>query len=154
MKKPIIITSIFLFCVLSIFGQAKKESKEKIRTLKIAYLSNQLNLTSNEAEIFWPIYNANDKEQHRLRIKFRSEIKKATKEKGNIDMISEEKAENLLLLKLKNDKKIHESKIDFLTKIQKVISFKKIIKLQLAEIEFGRKIMNKFKKGNYNKRNK
>ena len=58
MKKPIIITSIFLFCVLSIFGQVKKESKEKIRTLKIAYISNQLNLTSNEAEKFWPIYNA------------------------------------------------------------------------------------------------
>ena len=146
MKKPIIITSIFLFCVLSIFGQVKKESKEKIRTLKIAYISNQLNLTSNEAEKFWPIYNANDKEQHLLRIKFRSEIKKATMEKGNIDMLSEEKAEKLLLLKLKNDKKIYESKKDFINKIQKIISYKKIIKLKLAEIEFGRKIMNKYKK--------
>ncbi|MDG1697954.1 MAG: sensor of ECF-type sigma factor [Polaribacter sp.] len=154
MKKTIIITSIFLFCVLSVFGQAKKEIKEKIRTLKIAYLSNQLNLTSNEAERFWPIYNAYDKEQHLLRIKFRLEIRKAIKEKGNIDMLSEEKAENLLLLKLKNDKKIYESKKDFINKIQKVISYKKIIKLQLAEIEFGRKIMNKYKKGNSNKRNK
>ena len=154
MKKPIIITSIFLFCVLSIFGQVKKESKEKIRTLKIAYISNQLNLTPNEAEKFWPIYNANDKEQHLLRIKFRSEIKKATMEKGNIDKLSEEKAEKLLLLKLKNDKKIYESKKDFINKIQKIISYKKIIKLKLAEIEFGRKIMNKYKKGNSNKRNK
>ncbi|MDG2357980.1 MAG: sensor of ECF-type sigma factor [Polaribacter sp.] len=154
MKKTIIITSIFLFCVLSVFGQAKKEIKEKIRTLKIAYLSNQLNLTSNEAERFWPIYNAYDKEQHLLRIKFRLEIRKAIKEKGNIDMLSEEKAENLLLLKLKNDKKIYESKKDFINKIQKVISYKKIIKLQLAEIEFGRKIMNKYKKGNSNKRDK
>tara|TARA_B110001450_G_scaffold58087_1_gene54770 strand:+ start:1809 stop:2258 length:450 start_codon:yes stop_codon:yes gene_type:complete len=146
MKKPIIITSIFLFCVLSIFSQAKKESREKIRTLKIAYLSNQLNLTSNEAEKFWPIYNANDKEQHLLRIKFRSEIKKATMEKGNIDMLSEEKAKNLILSKLKNDKKIYESKKDFINKIQKIISYKKIIKLKLAEIEFNRKIMNKYKK--------
>ena len=154
MKKTIIITSIFLFCVLSVFGQAKKEIKEKIRSLKIAYLSNQLNLTSNEAERFWPIYNAYDKEQHLLRIKFRLEIRKAIKEKGNIDMLSEEKAENLLLLKLKNDKKIYESKKDFINKIQKVISYKKIIKLQLAEIEFGRKIMNKYKKGNSNKRDK
>ena len=154
MKKTIIITSIFLFCVLSVFGQAKKEIKEKIRTLKIAYLSNQLNLTSNEAERFWPIYNAYDKEQHLLRIKFRLEIRKAIKEKGNIDMLSEEKAENLLLLKLKNDKKIYESKKNFINKIQKVISYKKIIKLQLAEIEFGRKIMNKYKKGNSNKRDK
>ena len=154
MKKTIIITSIFLFCVLSVFGQAKKEIKEKIRTLKIAYLSNQLNLTSNEAERFWPIYNAYYKEQHLLRIKFRLEIRKAIKEKGNIDMLSEEKAENLLLLKLKNDKKIYESKKDFINKIQKVISYKKIIKLQLAEIEFGRKIMNKYKKGNSNKRDK
>jgi hypothetical protein len=137
-----------------VFGQAKKEIKEKIRTLKIAYLSNQLNLTSNEAERFWPIYNAYDKEQHLLRIKFRLEIRKAIKEKGNIDMLSEEKAENLLLLKLKNDKKIYESKKDFINKIQKVISYKKIIKLQLAEIEFGRKIMNKYKKGNSNKRDK
>jgi len=154
MKKPIIITSIFLFCVLSVFGQAKKESREKIRTIKIAYLSNQLNLTSNEAEIFWPIYNANDKKQHLLRIKFRLEIKKAAKEKGNINMLSEEKAKNLILLKLRNDKKIYEAKKDFINSLQKIISYKKIIKLQLAEIEFGRKIMKKYKKGDPNKRNK
>ena len=153
MKKLIIITGVFLFCISSLFGQTKK-SRERIRTLKIAFLSNQLNLTSNEAEIFWPIYNANDKEQHLLRIKFLLEIKKATKEKGNIDMLSEEKAKNLILLKLKNDTKIYETKKDFINKIDKVISYKKIIKLQLAEIEFGRKIMKKYKKGDPNKRNK
>ena len=61
MKKIIIYIPVFLFCSLSIFAQKKRESREKIRTLKIAYVTEKLNLTENEAQKFWPIYNTYNK---------------------------------------------------------------------------------------------
>ncbi|MDP5105030.1 MAG: sensor of ECF-type sigma factor [Polaribacter sp.] len=145
MKNLIPIICISLFCVFSISAQDKKDSKEKIKALKISYLTEQLNLTSNEAEKFWPIYNAYDLEQHELRSKQRSELKKALKSNDEIDALNESDAEKLITLKLSIDRQLHESQKEFINKIKQVISFKKIIKLHVAEMEFGRKLMSKYR---------
>ena len=144
MKKTIIFLAISLFCVLSIKAQSKKGSREKIKALKVAYLTEQLNLTSEEAEKFWPVYNEYDKNNHDLRSKLRHEIKKTRKNKG--DSITEKEAEALVKLKLSTDKQIYESHKKFIAKIKKVISYKKIIQLQVAEMEFGRKLMKRYKR--------
>lgn len=143
MKKLITITCIALFCTLSLSAQEKIDSREKIKALKVSYITEQLSLTPNEAEKFWPLYNAYSKEQYALRNKLKSEIKNAVKD--NMNTVSEKEAERLILLKLSTDKKFYESQKDFISNIKKVISYKKIIQLQLAEMEFGRKLMRKYK---------
>jgi hypothetical protein len=141
-----IITCLFLCITLgfSSFAQEKNESREKIKALKIAYLTEQLALTTNEAEKFWPIYNAFDKEQHDLRKKQRFEMRKALRNEGAVDAIDEKEAEKLINLKLATDKQLHESEKEFIQKITAIISYKKIIKLQMAEMEFGRKLLKKY----------
>jgi Skp family chaperone for outer membrane proteins len=141
-----IITGFFLFVALgfSSFAQEKNESREKIKSLKIAYLTEQLALTSSEAEKFWPIYNAFDKEQHELRSKQRYEMKKALKDDGAVETLEEKEAEKLITLKLATDKQLYESQKEFIQKINGIISYKKIIKLQVAEMEFGRKLLKKY----------
>ncbi|WP_158838565.1 sensor of ECF-type sigma factor [Polaribacter sp. L3A8] len=143
MKKLITITCIALFCTLTLSAQERKDSREKIKALKVSYITEQLNLTPNEAEKFWPLYNAYSKEQYSLRYKLKSEIKGAIKDDKNA--VSENEAERLILLKLATDKKFYEAQKDFISNIKKVISYKKIIQLQLAEMEFGRKLMRKYK---------
>ena len=49
------------------------------------------------------------------------------------------------MLKLTTDQKIYESQKNFIDNIKKVISYKKIVQLQLAEMDFGRKLMSKYK---------
>ncbi|WP_068449950.1 hypothetical protein [Polaribacter atrinae] len=144
MKKIITIICITLFCTLTLSAQDKQGSKEKIKALKISYLTEQLNLSPSEAEKFWPIYNTYSKEQYSLRNILRSEIKRAMIE-GDINSVSEKEAEKLIALKLDTDQKIYESQNDFINNVKKVISYKKIVKLQLAEMEFGRKLMSKYK---------
>lgn len=141
-----IITCLFFCFTLGFtsFAQEKNESREKIKALKIAYLTEQLALTSSEAEKFWPIYNAFDKEQHDLRNKHRFEIRKSLRNQGAIDEIDEKEAERLINLKLTTDKQLHESEKEFIQKITGIISYKKIIKLQMAEMEFGRKLLKKY----------
>tara|TARA_B100000795_G_scaffold269961_1_gene261388 strand:+ start:2152 stop:2613 length:462 start_codon:yes stop_codon:yes gene_type:complete len=146
MKKIITFVCISLFCILSLSSQSKRGIREKIKTLKIAYLTEKLSLTPNEAEKFWPIYNIHDKKEHSLRSKLRSEIKKATKENEDIKSITENEAKRLISLKQTTDKKIYEARKDFINKMKKIISYKKIIQLELAEKEFSRKLMDRYRR--------
>ena len=150
MKNIIIFICISLFCILSLSAQIRKGSRDKIKMLKISYLIDRLKLTPDEAQKFWPVYNIHDKKKHELKVKLRSEIKKAIKENENINAVSENDAERLISLKLSTEKKIYELHENFITKIKKILSYKKIIQLELAEMEFGRKLLNRYrhKKGN------
>lgn len=60
MKKIVTLSMIVLFSVSSVlYAQEQPDNKEqeKIKALEIAFISRKLNLTENEAQRFWPIYN-------------------------------------------------------------------------------------------------
>jgi hypothetical protein len=147
MKKRTYFLLCIIFCSISINAQGKKEPRSKIKILKIAYITEQLNLTEKEAEKFWPVYNGYRKKERLLRNELRTRIRSQINEAGKIDSLTEKNAEILVLLKLNIDKKLVASSTDFLAKVKTVISYKKILKLQIAEMEFGRKLMQKYKRG-------
>lgn len=146
MKKIITFLSIsFFFISISINAQMSKEGRDKIKALKVAYLTEQMSLTTSEAEKFWPIYNTYNKTQYTIRNNYKASVKKVEKEYENFNNISEEKAKKLVSLKLLTDKKLYDSQEKFTKSIEGIISYKKILKLQIAEMEFGRKLMRKYK---------
>ena len=145
MRKIITLVWISLFFTLSLSAQERKVNRGKIKALKISYLTEQLNLTPSEAEKFWPIYNIYNKKQRSLRSKIRSEIKKATIKNGVLNAVSEEDAIRLVSLKLSIEKKIYEAHEKFIDKLKNIISYKKIIQLEIAEMEFGRKLMKRYR---------
>ncbi len=60
--KKFLLTAVFICSiVLSGFAQdnteVQKADGSRIETLKIAYITQKLNLTTEEAEKFWPVYN-------------------------------------------------------------------------------------------------
>ncbi|WP_340154759.1 hypothetical protein [uncultured Winogradskyella sp.] len=65
MNKTIFTVLLTLFVTTSIFAQ--RPDREKIKTLKIAHITEQLDLSKSEAEKFWPIYNANEEAKDKLR---------------------------------------------------------------------------------------
>lgn len=153
MKKIITCICICLFCAFSVSAQGRKHTREKIKTLKIAYLTEKLNLTATEAQKFWPIYNSYYQKQSSLKSKLRLEIKKTIKEKGNINSVSEKEAEKLVALKLTTNQQVYEAHKSLINEIKKIISYKKIIQLELAEKDFGRKLMHKYKRKKRNFKN-
>ena len=146
MKKIIIFISVCLLCALSAIAQTKDESRDKIKALKIAYITEQLSLTTQEAQKFWPIYNLYDKEQYELRINYKSALKNSIKSLEEIDNLNEADAKKLIALKLLTDKQLYESQKAFIHKMDGVLSAKKIIKLQISEMDFVRKLMKKYRK--------
>lgn len=145
MNKKILFYLLIFLCSFSLTAQKNKESRDKIKALKIAYLTEQLNLTTTEAQKFWPIYNSFDKKQREIRYRNRGEIKKLVSEKGSIDKIDDKEAERLILAKLNNDKDLYLAQKEFVYQLKNIISHKKILKLQIAEMEFGRKLMRKYR---------
>lgn len=65
MKKYLLVLLAF-FGSLS-FANAQNGRSEKIQALKVAFITQKLNLTSPEAEKFWPVYNQYDNEIRTLR---------------------------------------------------------------------------------------
>jgi len=66
MKKYLLIITIILGSFSFVSAQNGQRA-EKIQQLKIAFITQKLQLTSAEAEKFWPVYNNYDNEIKQLR---------------------------------------------------------------------------------------
>ena len=143
MKKKLTLSVLLLFTALS-FSQDFKEKREKIKALKVAYITEQLELTTDEAQRFWPIYNANEEKQFELRHKkMRSIINKF--ENGGLEKLSDKEATSLIDQVESIEDELHDYKKKYIKELKTVISAKKIINLKKAEDEFNRKLMKQFR---------
>ncbi len=140
MKKVFIIVFVTLTS-WSTFSQSS-DKREKIKSLKIAFITERLALTEAEAQKFWPIYNAYDTEkdmQRRLGYEKRKEIS---------DDVTEPQARVILIDFIKFERDRESLRVDFIESLLnlKVLPAKKILKLKTAEDEFNRKMLHEYKK--------
>lgn len=141
-------TTIVFLCFGIFMGIAqKRQSKEKIKQLKIAYFTENLDFSTDEAQQFWPIYNAYDDKNHELRVTGFHKIKK---EVEDMNQMSESEASEILARLEKLEDEMHENKKALMKKLKKILSAKKIIHLKKVEREFNRELMKQFR----NKRGK
>ncbi|GGK19896.1 hypothetical protein GCM10007962_12550 [Yeosuana aromativorans] len=136
MKKTLTTVFVLGFYLLS-FSQ---DNRDKIKTLKIAYITEKLNLTEKEAQAFWPIYN--NFEDEFMRLKHQSYDKRK-----NVDLqnISDKDAEALLNEIRSMENKKYTLKENFINDLSKVIPAKKIILLNKVEDDFKHKMFEEFK---------
>ncbi len=141
---------IFLFLAASM--QAQEGKHEKIKALKTAYITEQLALTPAEAEKFWPIYNKYDEKFHELRMRDRKEIYQKLRE--GLDNLNDAEANALIDSSLSIESEEFALRKQMITELRKVISPKKIITLKKTEEDFKRKLLDRYKRGKENKREK
>lgn len=138
---------LLLFLVsYSFYAQNYKtdEKREKIKAYKVSFLTTELELTSTEAEKFWPIYNAFDDKQFELRHdKMKTYLRKL--DDDNINSISEKEAAVLLSQIESTDKELYLLREKYMTNLKKVLSAKKILKLKKSEDDFNRKLLKQYR---------
>ena len=144
MKTKILFPIIFLLVTSLSFSQGFKEKREKVKALKVAYITEQLELTTDEAQKFWPIYNAIDEKQSELRHEKMRAILDRFKP-GNVEKLSEKDASNSLIQMEKIEEDLFNLKKKFIKDLQSVISAKKIIKLKKAEEDFNRELLKQMR---------
>lgn len=134
---------LLLFVSINALAQ-KGQNRERIKALKISFITERLSLTEDEAQKFWPAYNAFEEKLNEIRFKEIRSIRKEIRE--DLDTMTEEDASALIKRFRKAENEMHDLKNAFAEKLSKIISAKKIIQLRIAEDDFKRKMLDEFKK--------
>lgn len=122
----------FLICLviaLPASAQDKSQRSQQVESVKIAFITQKLNLNTSEAEKFWPVYNSYQKEMREL-FKQKRELKKA-----NDRLDNELDFESRLLDIRKKYKK----------EFAKVIPADKVLQFYDAEREFREQMIKELK---------
>ena len=139
LKKTILVV-ILLTTTLS-FAQHRPD-REKIKSLKVAFITERLDLSTKEAQVFWPIYNEYEKNREALRQKERTQIRGKIK---NADELSEKEAKDLLEKYISFEDEEEALDKTFLKKVSGVISAKKTLLLLRSEEEFKRQLIKQYR---------
>ncbi|EDP70226.1 hypothetical protein FBALC1_11852 [Flavobacteriales bacterium ALC-1] len=139
MSKKLYTLIFILFLSASAFAQ--RPDGEKIAALKVAHITKQLDLTKEEAQKFWPIYNANEEAENKLRAKSR----KKRNEKKSKDL-TESEAKALLIHMMDVEKERVALRTKMLNDLLEILPAKKIVALIQAESSFRRKMLDEYKK--------
>ena len=119
--------------------------KKKMMSEKVAFFTVELDLTPEEAQTFWPVYNQIDKEKDEANANvFMTfiELEKAIKEKKSEKEISELLDKHIDAVEKQNEL---NSKAD--EKYRKVLPVAKVAKLFVSEEEFRRQYIRRLKIG-------
>jgi len=122
-----------------VFGQVKdKKNREKIKSARIALITDRLGLTPEQAEKFWPIYNEFIDKRASVAGEFR-------KEKRLIDpeTASEEEKKRYIAIDLEKKQRFLELEKKYSERILNVISSQQMISLRKAERDFRRMLLNR-----------
>lgn len=138
MKKLTIIFLLGLFST-AVFSQGPPPpmfDEEKIEPLRIAFLTKYLDLTSEEAQKFWPVYNKMRDEN-----KVVMDADKALKDGKSINDMNEEELNKFITSHFENDQKMLDLKKKYAEEFKKVLPLKKVALLADAENEFKRQMI-------------
>lgn len=135
MKHGLIYALIFFFS-LPLMAQQEDKSKydkEKLESAKVAFITQRLDLSPEQAEKFWPAYNQHSKKKRSLM----KEIDRLVKED---EEITDERAAAVIERKFEIQQQILDSEKAFMKHIVKVISPVQAIKLDNVNKDFARHI--------------
>lgn len=146
MKIKNLIPILLFFVSFSFYAQDEKmkEKKEQIKALKTSFLTTELDLTSKEAEKFWPMYYTFDDQQFELRHqKMRVFMKRMNDE--TLDKMTEKEASTFLSQMENAEEELFLLRKKFNTSLKEVLPSTKIIKLRKSEEGFNRKLLQQYR---------
>ena len=135
--KKIVLVLLLILGFSTAQAQDDKE-RERIKSLKIAFITQELNLSNKVAQKFWPIY---DKYEENRRELYRREHRDI----NDIECISESKANDLLKEFVEIEKEDYALKQQYFADLKTILSAPEIIKLHQLEEDFHRKLIREYR---------
>ena len=146
MKKNITFLLIVLLATNFTFAQNErfKNKKDQIKTLKIGYITNELDLTADEAVKFWPLFNAfEDRQQEIRQQKLKNYLTRLDNE--TISDFSEKEAQTLLNQIETAEEDLFQLRKKFIVSLKNVLPAIKILKLKKAETQFSKRLLQQYR---------
>ena len=121
--------------------------RERVRAEKVAFLTEEIDLTESEAQVFWPIYNEIQKSE---RDSFEA-VKKAydAMAKGVEEKKSSKEMEKLVKAYIDAKEKNEGIETKYLNKLLKVLPAEKVARYYVAEEKFRHQQIGRLGNGNF-----
>lgn len=138
--KHIFFILLYSVICLNTFAQ-NPERLERIKALKVAFITEQLNLNETEAQKFWPIYNKYEDAVNNIR-------KESRADRADFDFtsLSDADANKLLDNMMNSEREKFELRKQLVNDLKKVLPAKKILRLQWTEDQFNRRLLEEMRK--------
>jgi len=138
--KTILLFAISFFSFLSMNAQ---DGNDKIESMKIGFLTKRLQLTTEEAQKFWPVYNQYDAEKKQVRQSTIGAIKDMKDDGDFTNAEAEQAITKYIEFKAKDLDLTKKYVIEF----RKILPATKIAKLVTAEEHFKKMLMKQAQQG-------
>ncbi|MBK8599978.1 MAG: sensor of ECF-type sigma factor [Flavobacterium sp.] len=137
-------TLAFLFTIVAISQPRLNQKREQVKALKIAYITDELKLTPEEATKFWPLFNAYEEKQKSFR---KERIRSFMDQSGtsNIDKMTEKEAASILNDIENSEEDAYQNRKKFVASLKPILPATKILKLKKAEEGFNKKLLKQFR---------
>jgi hypothetical protein len=154
--KNTILTLLLLFPAI-VWGQMEHpselspEKRKEIESMKVAYLTNQMDLTPEEAQVFWPVYN-----QYRDEMDIhRKEGRKKYKDfKSKRSELSDEELIKQMDYKFDHERQAIAIEERYFKKFTEILAPKKVMTMLEAEQGFKRELLRKVRGERQGQRNR
>jgi len=137
--------SFYSLTILAQHGEKAQERKENIESMKIAFITQKLDLTPAEAQQFWPVYNQYSDKQDEYRKKRKEAHREA---KQDVDLLSDKEVEQAVDNEIIFRQKDLDLQKEYHAKFKAVLPIKKVAKLYAAEDQFKIVLLDKLKDRN------
>jgi hypothetical protein len=123
-------------------GKYSPEQKEKIEALKVSFLTEKMNLTPEEAQKFWPVYNKYKEERKALK----QDMRGLKGEKPDFNTMSDQDLNNMMEQKFVKEQKELDLQKKYHAEFKKVLPLKKVALLYQSENEFKKHLLQQAQK--------
>ncbi len=126
----------------------RQEEYARIKSAKIAFITEQVELTPEEAQEFWPVYNEMEDKRKELTHNLMKRFK-GDKEKTEM---TNEQAEKMMQTQFAQEQALLDLKKEYHNKYSEILPATKVAKLYEAENMFRQRLMERLKHRDREKR--
>lgn len=131
-----------LCCVAFTAALAQPVSKrDKIEALRVTFINQKVNFTTQESQAFWPLYNEYNDKLENARKTFKQQFIKQV----DFSLLTDKEAETYLAAELSLKQKEYELYKEYFERFKKVLPVKKVALLRRAEEEFRKELIKTIK---------
>lgn len=132
-----------------IFAQSKEaqkqKKKEQMEAMKVAYITKELNLTSQEAQSFWPVYNQYNAVLDELKAEGRELKKNHKKDIESLSKMSEKELDQIINKQFDLDEKKIIIQKEYHNEFKKVLPAYKVYLLYKSKNGFKKAMLKRVK---------
>lgn len=148
---PMFLGSVLFLCFYTSLSAQQKvtasdnpEAQKKIEDLKAAYLTRQLNLSPQEAQKFWPVYNQYQHQMEDLANKRRQNLEA----RNHLNNASDQQVDQSLDQDFRLQQRALQLREQYRKRFGEVIPSKKVMQLYKSEKDFNMKLIQQLQQRN------